>query len=200
MEYIKPGIGLLGAAILGLGLFFVFEVYIAADEGDSFTNQVISKEAPLSALPVQLQIPSIKIDAFVQTVGLAEDSVGEMAVPDNFTDVGWYKYGPRPGMPGSAVMAGHLNGKNVPEAVFYNLGEVEIGDHVMVIGEDGTVLTFTVVDVRIYAHDADTEEVFVSNDGVVRLNLITCAGDWLSNEDLYEERTVIFTELLSETE
>ena len=199
MEYIKPGIGLLGAAILGLGLFFVFEVYIATDEAESFTGQTI-EEVSLPALPVQLQIPSIEVDALVQTVGLAEDSIGEMAVPDNFSDVGWYKYGPRPGQAGSAVMTGHLNGKNVPEAVFYDLGDVKIGDNVLVTGDDGTVLTFTVVDVRVYAHDADTEEVFISNDGRVRLNLITCAGDWLSQAELYEERTVIFTELLSEVD
>ena len=45
-----------------------------------------------------------------------------MGVPTNFTDVGWYRYGPAPGTPGNAVIDGHLDGKSVPEAVFYNLG------------------------------------------------------------------------------
>lgn len=186
-------------ALIGLGLFFIFQIYITANDGIASVTEVTQNEIPLTALPLRLQIPSIEVDAHVQIVGLAEDSLVEMGVPDNFTDVGWYEYGPRPGMSGSAVITGHLNGKNVPEAVFYNLGSVKIGDEVLVTAEDGAVLTFMVVDVRVYDHDADTKEVFISDDGKVRLNLITCAGDWLSQAELYDERTVIFTELVSPT-
>lgn len=101
-------------------------------------------------------------------------------------------------MKGSSVITGHLNGKDIPEAVFFDLSQVEIGDEVIVIGEDSTSLTFRVVQVRAFPHNASTEEVFISNDGKVRLNLITCGGDWLSSEELYAERTVVFTELVTD--
>jgi LPXTG-site transpeptidase (sortase) family protein len=165
---------------------------------DSFQFETISNGPNIStaALPAQLVIPSIGVAAQVQTVGLADG--GEMGVPDNFTDVGWYQYGPRPGMAGSAVIAGHLNGKGVPEAVFFDLGGLDIGDRVNIIAQDGSTLTFEVVQMRTYTHDAPTEEVFVSTDGKARLNLITCAGDWMQNEKLYDKRTVVFTELVSQ--
>jgi sortase (surface protein transpeptidase) len=129
-------------------------------------------------------------------VGLADDDTGAMGVPDNFIDVGWYKHGPRPGMVGSAVIAGHYNGKNLPKAVFYDLSELDINDTVEVVDENGISFIFQVVKVRTYAYNEPTEEVFVSNDGKVRLNLITCGGSWLKNEKLYDQRTVVFTELV----
>lgn len=147
-------------------------------------------------LPLQLFIPSIGVSTTVQIVGLADDDTGAMGVPDNFTDVGWYKHGPRPGMVGSAVIAGHYNGKNLPKAIFYDLSELEINDTVEVIDENGTSLIFQVVKMRTYSYNEATEEVFVSNDGKVRLNLITCGGSWLKDEKLYDQRTVVFTELV----
>lgn len=183
----------LGIISLILGVFLVFEILHSTVEVDYFTNTTI--EAPMAELPSRLLIPSIEVDAPVQIVGFAT-TTGQMEVPDNFTDVGWYEYGPRPGMQGSAVITGHLNGKNVPEAVFYDLSDIKVNDDVHIIDAVGKTLTFKVVEVRTYTHDSPTEEVFLSDDGKVRLNLITCAGDWLGAEQLYDQRTVIFTELV----
>lgn len=191
---------------IGVGIVFLTVFILASTETyttqavDSFQFETISNGPGTSttALPVQLVIPSIGVAAQVQTVGLADGGSGEMGVPDNFTDVGWYQYGPRPGMVGSAVIAGHLNGKGVPEAVFFDLGDLDIGDRVSIIAQDGSTLTFEVVQMRTYTYDAPTDEVFVSTDGKVRLNLITCAGSWVQDEKLYDKRTVVFTELVSQ--
>ena len=195
MKYTKPILGLLGIVVLVSTLLFVF----IFENTISSTKEDLEEAAAvvLTELPERLMIPSIGVDAPVQFVGLSTSSVGQMDVPDNFTDVAWYKYGPRPGMVGSSVIAGHLNGKYVEEAVFYDLSQVKIDDEVFIIDATGAVLIFKVVDVRTYPHDAPTEEVFISDDGKVRLNLITCAGDWLRGEELYDLRTVVFTELVS---
>lgn len=151
-------------------------------------------------LPVRLVIPAIDVDAPVQQVGLDPDGSGAMGVPTNFTDVGWYTGGVRPGMKGAAVMAGHYNGKEIPEAVFYDLDQLEVGDQVVVRSAERIEDIFMVVRVETYPYDAPTDEVFLSDDGKARLNLITCGGEWLTEEDQYNERTVVFTEQLTDVE
>src|ERR1041385_3501152 len=49
--------------------------------------------------PVRLNIPSLHINAAVQQVAI--NSKGNVSSPSNFTDVGWYAFGTRPGEVGS---------------------------------------------------------------------------------------------------
>lgn len=159
---------------------------------------VTSKASPNEtgvALPVRLIIPAIQLSAAVQSLGLDANGTGDMAVPTNFTDVGWYELGTRPGMSGSAVIAGHYNGKNTREAVFYDLNTLQIGDEVLIVTEASTTQVFIVVRIETYAYDAYAGEVFFSTDGKQRLNLITCGGVWMPENKLYDKRTVVFTEL-----
>ncbi len=153
-----------------------------------------------SAPPARLIIPAIDVNATVQHVGLDPAGTGEMDVPSNFTDVGWYRYGVRPGMHGSAVIAGHVSGRELPEAIFYELHTLEIGDEIISMSAEGEVDRFQVVQITTYAHDDPTEEVFVSTDGKARLNLITCSGTWLPEEDRYDMRTVVFAERVTDVE
>lgn len=173
---------------------------IVVTESVQVVDVSYGEEEWIPELPVRLVIPAIEVDAEVQYVGLAESGTGEMAVPDNFTDVGWYAHGIRPGMKGSAVMAGHFNGKKTPQAVFYDLHTLEAGDEVIIMSADRIEDIFYVVRVETYDYDAATTDVFVSTDGKKRLNLITCGGDWMPDTKLYNKRTVVFTELLTDVE
>jgi LPXTG-site transpeptidase (sortase) family protein len=146
---------------------------------------------------VRLIIPAIGVDANIQSVGLFWSGNGEMGIPTNFTDVAWYNGGPRPGMPGSAVIDGHLDGKNVKEAVFYDLGNLKPGNLVEVADASGTTLQFQVVAIKDYAYNATTTDIFSSDASKARLNLITCAGDWIPSQKLYNQRIVVFTELVT---
>lgn len=146
--------------------------------------------------PVRLIIPAIGVDATIQTVGLSWRGDGTMGIPTNFTDVGWYRNGPIPGEPGSAVIDGHLDGKNVREAVFYNLDKLIQGDVVEVVDMHGKTLRFRVVDIKTYDAKAPTAEIFSGDVSKIRLNLITCAGDWNKNQKSYSNRIVVFTELI----
>ncbi len=141
--------------------------------------------------PARIVIPAIRVDAPVVPVGL--DQKGNMGVPGNQFDVAWYKLGSRPGMPGSAVMAGHLDTKLTPEAVFYDLDKLQVGDEVQVRDTDGKTVTFRVFEKKRYPYDARAEEVFAM-DTPSRLNLITCGGVWLKDKKVYSERIVVFTE------
>lgn len=146
--------------------------------------------------PSRLRIPAIGVDAKVQSVGLAWQGTGDMGIPTNFTDVGWYSGGVTPGAPGSAVIDGHLDGKDVREAVFYNLDKLKPGDLVEVEDRAGKVWQFRVVETKIYDYNAPTADIFLGDTSKSRLNLITCAGSWDKTQKLYDKRVVVFTELV----
>jgi sortase (surface protein transpeptidase) len=144
-------------------------------------------------IPKRLEISSINVDATVESVGLTPE--GAMDTPVDPDNVGWYNLGPRPGEQGSAVIDGHLDKEDQSRAVFADLAEVNIDDIVTVIDDQGKKLNFIVKEVRMYNADDDTNEVFNNNDGVF-LNLITCAGSWDKDKQNYNQRRVIFTELI----
>ncbi len=197
------GVGLL---VAGLSLFAQTQS-LAAEVSSAGVSAPLAAPAAKGAgasyqipgTPVRLIIPSIGVDAHIQSVGLAWQGTGDMGIPTNFTDVGWYNQGPLPGMPGSAVIDGHLDGKDVKEAVFYNLAELKPGDLVEIVDAKGTTLQFRVVAAKLYDYNAPTTDIFSTGMSKVGLNLITCAGSWDKTEKLYDKRVVVFTELVSKT-
>lgn len=144
-----------------------------------------------SGLPVRLMIPGLAVDAKILYMGLTPD--GDMAVPDNnFQDVGWYQYGARPGDVGTAVIAGHVNGKR-ERGVFVDLDTLVKGDIVKIIDDKDQTISFTVRDMRTYDQNDQPEEVFHSSRGT-HLNLITCAGEWNASEQRFPVRLVVFAD------
>jgi len=148
------------------------------------TNQV--------ELPKTLTIDSLKVKTNVEQVGL--DKKGAMGTPKNEQQVGWYKFGPRPGDVGNAVIDGHTDTKTGP-AVFYQLHELKKGDKIKIKDESGRNLVFRVKKLVEYGHlDAPLEKIFGASDQR-NLNLITCIGTYDENEGTYDNRLVVFTEL-----
>ena len=145
--------------------------------------------------PTSLRIPSLGIDANVQEVGV--NVLGNMAAPSNFTDVGWYKHGTSPGFSGSAVIAGHVdNGLALP-GVFKNLNELAIGDDIFVEKKDGGALHFRVTEIQKYPYASVPLKTLFSRRDLPRLNLITCGGKWIPGERMYDQRLVVYSELVS---
>jgi LPXTG-site transpeptidase (sortase) family protein len=151
------------------------------------TSYTYEENAP----PARLVIPSIQVDAAVQSVGVTGD--GTMDVAHSYSDVGWYKYGPFPGAPGNAVIEGHLDTAISPYAVFFKLDKLVPGDDVEIIDSLGRTVKFKVTAVKSYAYDASTADVFGSSD-TSHLNLVTCDGKWIKAKKLYDGRLVVFTE------
>jgi LPXTG-site transpeptidase (sortase) family protein len=142
--------------------------------------------------PIRLIIPKVKVDATIEYVGLT--STGAMGVPKKITDVAWFNLGTIPGEIGSAVIAGHLDGKNGQKAIFYDLKKLKKGDLLFIKDNQGKIITFVVKELRLYNSEAAVPEVFSSNQGV-HLNLITCAGNWSKSKKNYAQRLVVFTDL-----
>lgn len=143
-------------------------------------------------VPVQIKIPSIAVDAAVEETAIAAD--GSMGVPTHPLDAAWYSLGPRPGEIGSAAISGHVNWKYGATAVFANLAKLKIGDKIYIKDDKGATSTFVVRFLRTYGSNDAASEVFLSNDGKARLNLITCIGIWEKKLKSYSRRLVVFTE------
>ena len=142
--------------------------------------------------PVRLKIPILQIDAAVERVGVLLD--GQMDVPKKSDNVGWFDLGSVPGSSGSAVMAGHFDGKNGSPAVFAKLDELKVGDKVIVERTTASPLVFIVKGTRVY-DPGFADEVFGQSDGS-HLNLITCDGTWDGMKKSYSKRLVVFTDLV----
>ena len=185
---------LVGLFALGRGLYYSPN----KDSGlpvDSASQGAAVSSAGLSQYPERLLIPKLGIDTNVQHVGVTKN--GNMAAPDNFTDVSWYKFGTVPGYLGSAVMAGHQNNAMGLDGIFVNLDDLELGDDVYVVDKEGKRLHFRVVDIEVYAYDDPTPlpRIFNTDDSTY-LNLITCAGQWLQSAKTNEKRLVIYAKLV----
>lgn len=144
------------------------------------------------ALPVRLVIPDIDVDAKVERVGLTDDNA--MASPSGPDPAGWFKYGPRPGEQGSAVIDGHSGYADGQAAVFDDLPELDKGDKLFIEDARGRRLTFIVRRKKLYARDASAAEVFAETKSR-RLNLITCTGSFDEAAGTHTQRLVVFAEL-----
>lgn len=156
----------------------------------SITSAASETATPVPVIPVKLQIPAIDVTAPVELVGLTAD--GAMDVPKQWNDVGWYEYGPPPGQPGNAAMAGHLDSTTAP-AVFWRLGSLKAGDKIIVTLSNSQAVTFVVTQKVSYAYnDAPIAQVF-GPATTANLNLITCGGSWDAYTKNYSNRIVVFT-------
>ena len=144
--------------------------------------------------PVRLIIPSIKVNAVVERIGLTVAKAVD--VPKGHGHVGWYELGSKPGNEGTAVIAGHFARKTSGWAVFNELHKLRPGDKLSIQDNSGKTINFVVQSTQVYDLNARPAEVYVSDSGV-HLNLITCTGTWINALHGFNKRLVIFTDLVS---
>jgi sortase A len=149
------------------------------------------------ATPTHLTIPNAKVDANVIEIGITRE--GNLDVPGNYTEVGWYKYGTRPGEIGSAVLDGHVdNGGKIP-GPFKQLRNVTAGDDIYVSLSDGTVQHYKVKLADVYATNKFPGEMVFHETGDRYLKIITCHGKYVPKLGTYDQRlivTAVFVETL----
>src|SRR4051812_39209252 len=114
--------------------------------------------ASFAGLPVRIQIPELKVDAAIDYVGL--NAKGEMDVPAAALNAAWYKYGPLPGDPGSAVIDGHVLGLKGEPGVFQHLDKIRSNDQLRVLDGHGQEIVFIVRETRLYNSGDQPAEIF----------------------------------------
>jgi LPXTG-site transpeptidase (sortase) family protein len=141
-----------------------------------------------SARPVEVVLPSIGVAAPLIGLGLTADR--RLEVPEDYGVAGWYTGGPRPGQPGPAVIAGHVDSRSGP-AVFYKLRELERGDRIEVV-RGGRTLAFTVTATAWYPkNDFPTDRVYAPTPDR-QLRLITCGGVFDHTLRSYKDNLVVY--------
>ncbi len=178
-------------------LLTVNERYLYSNKVDQIAivnNIVIEKQITPYKIgrPIRLIIPSIKVDAKIEETGLNNDYA--MIPPKLPESIAWFKLGPKPGEVGSSVLAGHFGWKNGIHAVFDNLSKIKISDKIYVFDDLGNENVFQVKFLRRFGSEDRVEDVFISNDGVAHLNLVTCEGVWNKLLKSYSKRLVVFSE------
>jgi sortase A len=190
LRFFAALIMLIAASAFGIILHNSLNVSAEEPEKPGIASVVVPKKLQ----PNVLSIPALKVSAHVQQVGIAYS--GNLGIPTNFTDVGWYKYGPAPGSKGNAIIDGHRDNALALPGVFKNLDQLEEGDDVYITTGAGKKLHFRVTKKELLNYNStNTKEIFGASN-TANLILITCEGDWNQAAREYSQRLVVFTTLV----
>ena len=145
--------------------------------------------------PVRITAAGLGIDAPIDAVGVAPE--GTMSLPDDVHHVGWYRFGPAPGQPGSAVIAGHVDNIDQGLGALAPLRTADVGDAVAVTDADGTTTRWRVVARELVRKRALPLEKLFRRHGPPRLTLLTCGGPFLEKYLSYRDNVVVVAEPLT---
>ena len=139
--------------------------------------------------PVAISIARLGLRAAITNIGTT--GVGTLAVPEDPHKVGWWHRGVAPGHAGPAVLVGHKDSRTGP-AVFYGLGDLVVGDEVVVDSADGRSTRFAVTRLQqVRRDDFPTKEVY-GPTRVPELRLLTCGGDFDEDAREYEDNLIVY--------
>lgn len=142
--------------------------------------------------PVSVDIPAIGVRSRLLSLDLRPD--GTLATPNRPLMAGWYGGSSTPGEPGPAVIVGHVDSWETGPAVFYRLGELAPGEHVVVARSDQSRAVFTVDGVRTYPKTTFPTNLVYGTTRRAELRLITC-GDWNASTREYDANVIVFAHL-----
>jgi sortase (surface protein transpeptidase) len=141
--------------------------------------------------PVRVRIEAIGVDAVVAALGIDPDN-GQMDVPPNVSEVGWYRHGPVPGEAGSSVMAAHVDLSGPGRGVFWSLDELGPGDRIIVDYADGASAEFSVAARNTYLKTELPLNAIFARGGTPVLTLVTCGGGFNTSIGRYDSNVVVY--------
>jgi LPXTG-site transpeptidase (sortase) family protein len=159
--------------------------------------QVVTDYTVPSTDPKYVTIPAINVsEARVIELGLTK--AGQIAVPDNIYDTGWYDGSSKPGQAGVMFLYGHVSSWTA-NGVFYNLKKLRPGDDINVIRGDNRVYEYQVVSSKVYQYNnVDMNQILAPiNPNRPGLNLMTCTGQVIKGTSEFNERLVVFASLIT---
>lgn len=169
-----------------------------------------AEPTPYNGELVVMRIPSLGVEAPIEAIGkIPGENKLDVPRPRN---VGWYYIYDKPGFGTSALFSAHKDwAQDNIRGPFYALTELEDGDLVIVVMDDGREYVYEVFFQRRYAagdmpmhdliwpHEAENEELLrpVDEEWVT---LITCGGDFIPTEPdgsgYYVHREVVIARLV----
>ncbi len=178
--------------------------------GPLFDAGLDIKAGPME-VPLELQIPSLEVNAPVLGVGL--NSGNEMEAPKGPIDdpvwhtAFWYRGSGLPGESGTATIAGHVNDPLGRPEIFANLQKLLPGDLIIIRYTTPNIdITFSVDQVKDYSLQESSDPAVLAQiygagpvngtgpqpalDGLSHLTLITCAGNIVNGE--FDHHVVVY--------
>jgi len=162
-------------------------------------------------VPLELQIPSLKVNAPVMGVGLTSENVmdsprGPIGDPVWHTAF-WYRGGGIPGDVGTATIAGHVNDPLGEPEIFARLEHLIPGDLIIVhLKNTNMDIRFIVNQIEVYSLKESSDPAVLTQifgagpvagtgpqpapDGLSHLTLITCAGYIVNGQ--FNRHTVVY--------
>jgi LPXTG-site transpeptidase (sortase) family protein len=163
------------ATVVALLAVLLAPLPVTAEAASVGLPQAMARSAP------RLVIPEIRVNAPIVAVGIRN---GQLDVGGSPHEIYRWRFGVRPGQPGSAVLAGHTWSRG--DGVFDKLGRLRKGHRVRV----GTA-QFRVTRVqRVRRLSSKQVRELFSDRGRPRLVLITC-GDRDDASGVYRTRIIV---------
>lgn len=178
--------------------------------GPLFDSDIDLMAGPIE-VPLELQIPSLKVNAPVLGVGLTAEN--EMDAPKGsigdpvWHSAFWYRGSGIPGESGTTTIAGHVNDPLGQPEIFADLQDLNPGDPIIVrYTTSNIVVRFVVDQVKVYSTQESSDPAVFAKifgagpvegtgpqpapDGLSHLTLITCAGYIVNGQ--FDHHTVVF--------
>jgi hypothetical protein len=165
------------------------------------------------AVPLELQLPSLRITAPVLGVGLTPKNVMDTpmgsAKDPVWQKVFWYRGGGIPGDMTTATIAGHVDDVLGRPAIFARLKDLRVGDTVTVRDtRTGLAVDFVVTRTVTYTLKQTVDPAVLAQiygsgpvtgqgpqpslDGLAHLTLITCTGNWVGGIGTFDHRLAVY--------
>ena len=139
--------------------------------------------------PQTIEIPKLGVVTVFVPIGVTTDNT--METPKDFSQVGWFTPGSRPGQSGAAIVTGHFDDTSGKPAVFYNLSKLGIGDEIFIKTTLGLTLHYIVESSYSQNYTSFPKELVYSTYEGSGLRLITCDGVWSTTNKTYSKRLVV---------
>ena len=194
------------AGLLVLAGLSIWEYFGSRDTGPSMpSNQVLTTttNTPSEAnpglvadaytvpadQPRAVQIPGLKLEAYVQRVGV--DAANKMVAPDNIHFTGWYSGSAAPGNKGISIINGHAGGR-YQDGAFKHIVGLKPGDAIRVQMGDLSWREFTVASAMSYSI-SEADKALFKDDPTIQneLHLITCDGGFNDKTQTYDRRFIV---------
>jgi len=139
-------------------------------------------------VPVRLAYPRLGIRAPVQP----EPEVGGvLRIPADVRRVGWDSETPRPGAPGTALLAGHVDSKRAGDGALAPLRGARPGDLLTLVLTNRQQQRWRVVAVRQVRKTGLPSDLLTLN-GRPRLVLVTCGGPFDRRTGHYRDNLIVY--------
>jgi hypothetical protein len=190
------GVMLIGAALIGFSThsdtatFVTVEPAVSASVRPSpYPVGPVSRANELPGLPVGIQLADGE-RLTVVAVGMTDERV--MELPPNPATVGWYSPGGvRPGRPGTAVFAAHVDARVHGLGPFVALHTIEPGTLITVEHDDGETSSWQVSARDIRKKDELVDTGVFTTTGAPRIALITCGGRFDAVSRSYDSNVIV---------